>query len=297
MAIRGISLKKIVDKGINLFLWLCGVVVLWLVVQVFCITSFHIPSDSMEPELLAGDVILVDKLVYGARLFNVMEAVAGKQVEIKRLPGIGGIKRNDVIVFNYPCPKKWKQIEMDVMQYYVKRCIALPGDTFCIVDGRYKVNGYAGTLGCVDAQDKFMALIREQTLADDATGVRAYPGDSLIGWTVKEFGPLYIPKSGDIVPMDYWSAKLYKNMVEWEQKKSLRYEAGNTYLGDSLITEYRFLKNYYFMAGDRAENSKDSRYWGLLPEEYIVGKAVRIWKSVDKRTDRVRWNRIFKKIE
>lgn len=297
MAIRGISLKKIVDKGIDLFLWLCGIIVLWLVVQVFCITSFHIPSDSMEPELLAGDVILVDKLVYGARLFNVMEAVAGRQVEIKRLPGIGEVKRNDVIVFNYPCPKKWKQIEMDVMQYYVKRCIALPGDTFCIVDGRYKVNGYAGTLGCVDAQDKFMALIREQALADDATGVRAYPGDSLIGWTVKGFGPLYIPKSGDIVPMDYWSAKLYKNMVEWEQKKSLRYEAGNTYLGDSLITEYRFLKNYYFMAGDRAENSKDSRYWGLLPEEYIVGKAVRIWKSVDKRTDRVRWNRIFKKIE
>ena len=244
MAIRGISLKKIVDKGINLFLWLCGIVVLWLLIQIFCMTSFHIPSDSMEPELLAGDVILVDKLVYGARLFNVMEAVAGKQVEIKRLPGIGEIKRNDVIVFNYPCPKKWKQIEMDVMQYYVKRCIALPGDTFCIVDGRYKVNGYAGTLGCVDAQDKFMALIREQALADDATGVRAYPGDSLIGWTVKEFGPLYIPKSGDIVPMDYWSAKLYKNMVEWEQKKNLRYEAGNIYLGDSLIAEYRFLKNY-----------------------------------------------------
>lgn len=297
MAIRGISLKKIVDKGINLFLWLCGIVVLWLLIQIFCMTSFHIPSDSMEPELLAGDVILVDKLVYGARLFNVMEAVAGKQVEIKRLPGIGGIKRNDVIVFNYPCPNKWKQIEMDVMQYYVKRCVALPGDTFCIVDGRYKVNGYAGTLGCVDAQDKFRTLIREQALADDATGVRAYPGDSLIGWTVKEFGPLYIPKSGDIVPMDYWSAKLYKNMVEWEQKKNLRYEAGNIYLGDSLIVEYRFLKNYYFMAGDRAENSKDSRYWGLLPEEYIVGKAVRIWKSVDKRTDRVRWNRIFKKIE
>lgn len=290
-------MKKVVNKGINLFLWLCGIVVLWLLAQVFWIASFHIPSDSMEPELLVGDVILVDKLVYGARLFNVMDAVAGKQVEIKRLPGIGEIKRNDVIVFNYPCPKKWKQIEMDVMQYYVKRCVALPGDTFCIVNGRYKVNGYAGTLGCVDAQDKFRALIREQALADDATGVRAYPGDSLIGWTVKEFGPLYIPKSGDIVPMDYWSAKLYKNMVEWEQKKNLRYEAGNIYLGDSLIAEYRFFKNYYFMAGDRAENSKDSRYWGLLPEEYIVGKAVRIWKSVDKRTDRVRWNRIFKKIE
>lgn len=93
MAIRGISLKKIVDKGINLFLWLCGIVVLWLLIQIFCMTSFHIPSDSMELELLAGDVILVDKLVYGARLFNVMEAVAGKQVEIKRLPGIGKVRR------------------------------------------------------------------------------------------------------------------------------------------------------------------------------------------------------------
>lgn len=216
---RSVSLKKIVDKGIDLFLWFCGIVVLWLLAQVFCVTSFHIPSDSMEPELLAGDVILVDKLVYGARLFNVMEAVAGKQVEIKRLPGIGKVRRNDVIVFNYPCPKKWRQIEMDVMQYYVKRCVALPGDTFCIVNGRYKVNGYAGTLGCVDAQNRFMALIREQGLTDDAIGVRAYPEDSLIRWTVKKFGPLYIPKSGDIVPMDGRTVKLYKNMWSGSKKR------------------------------------------------------------------------------
>ncbi|MBS6240908.1 MAG: signal peptidase I [Bacteroides sp.] len=294
---RSASLKKIVNKGIDLFLWFCGIVVLWLLAQVFCVTSFHIPSDSMEPALLAGDVILVDKLTYGARLFNVMDAVAGKQVEIKRLLGMGGMRRNDIVVFNYPCPKQWKRIEMDVMQYYVKRCVALPGDTFRIVNGRYKVDGYAGTLGYVDAQDRFMALINEQALADDAIGVRAYPEDSLIRWTVKEFGPLYIPKSGDAIPMDGRTVKLYGNIVEWERQGNLRHEAGNVYLGDSLIAEYRFLKNYYFMAGDRAENSKDSRYWGLLPEEYIVGKAVRIWKSVDKRTDRVRWNRIFKKIE
>jgi signal peptidase I len=294
---RSASLKKIVNKGIDLFLWFCGIVVLWLLAQVFCVTSFHIPSDSMEPALLAGDVILVDKLTYGARLFNVMDAVAGKQVEIKRLLGMGEMRRNDIVVFNYPCPKQWKRIEMDVMQYYVKRCVALPGDTFRIVNGRYKVDGYAGTLGYVDAQDRFMALINEQALADDAIGVRAYPEDSLIRWTVKEFGPLYIPKSGDAIPMDGRTVKLYGNIVEWERQGNLRHEAGNVYLGDSLIAEYRFLKNYYFMAGDRAENSKDSRYWGLLPEEYIVGKAVRIWKSVDKRTDRVRWNRIFKKIE
>lgn len=63
------------------------------------------------------------------------------------------------------------------------------------------------------------------------------------------------------------------------------------------IREYRFLKNYYFMAGDKGLNSQDSRYWGLLPEEYIVGKAAFVWKSVDPYTGKLRWDRFMKKIE
>ena len=69
------------------------------------------------------------------------------------------------------------------------------------------------------------------------------------------------------------------------------------YLGDSLIQEYRFMENYYFMGGDSMENSKDSRYWGLLPEPYIVGVATRIWKSVYASTGEMRWNRVMKEIE
>ena len=69
------------------------------------------------------------------------------------------------------------------------------------------------------------------------------------------------------------------------------------YLGDSLIQEYRFMENYYFMGGDNMENSKDSRYWGLLPEPYIVGVATRIWKSVYASTGEMRWNRVMKEIE
>ena len=67
-------------------------------------------------------------------------------------------------------------------------------------------------------------------------------------------------------------------------------------LGDSLITEYVFQKNYYFVGGDNVMYSQDSRYWGLLPEEYIVGKATRIWKSVDLQEDTIRWERVWKKI-
>ena len=104
-------------------------------------------------------------------------------------------------------------------------------------------------------------LLLQQGLTDYAIGVRAYPGrfsDKVDGQKVRASGDPEI-RAVLFRWMDA-TVKLYKNMVEWEQKKSLRYEAGNIYLGDSLIAEYRFLKNYYFMAGDRVENSRDSRY-------------------------------------
>ncbi|WP_294616757.1 signal peptidase I [uncultured Bacteroides sp.] len=287
--------RKIFDWGINLFLCLCGMGLAWLVIQVFFVTSFHIPSDSMEPELLAGDAILVNKVKYGARLFDVMDAVDGKQVEIKRLPGWGRVERNDVVVFNYPCPKKWRRIEMDVMQYYVKRCVALPGDTFRIVNGRYRVDGCPHDLGNVEAQDRFRALIEERGLSDEDKGVKAYPGGTQ-RWTVRDFGPLYIPKAGDRIRLDSTVFRLYRNVMEWELKEKLRCKDNRVYIGDRVLTEYRFTKNYYFMAGDKVENSKDSRYWGLLPEEYIVGKAWRVWKSVDEHKGKTRWERIWKKI-
>jgi signal peptidase I len=281
----------------SLSFWCLGTAVLWVVVQVFGLTSFYIPTDSMLPELLPGDVIIVNKLSYGARLFNVFIAAEGRQVNIQRLPGMGDVQRNDVVVFNYPCPQKWKKIEMDIMQYYVKRCIALPGDVFRIENGQYKVSGYHGLLGNVEEQKHFMEIIIREQRADTAMGVHAYPGDYRLGWTVKNLGPFYIPKAGDTIPMNTKTVILYRNIIEWEQNVDLNYKDGRIYLGDTRITGYRFKKNYYFMAGDKVENSKDSRYWGLLPEDYIVGKAWRIWKSIDKENNKTRWNRILRKIK
>ena len=86
-------------------------------------------------------------------------------------------------------------------------------------------------------------------------------------------------------------------MIGWEQKKKLRFKNGNVLLGDSVVHQYRFMKNYYFVSGDKMANSKDSRYWGMLPEEYIVGKVTRIWYSKNKNTDKTRWERIMKRIE
>ena len=81
------------------------------------------------------------------------------------------------------------------------------------------------------------------------------------------------------------------------QKEKLTQQDGKVCLGDSIIHEYSFTENYYFMTGDNAANSQDSRYWGLLPEPFIVGKATTIWKSVNPATDEIRWDRTMKSIE
>ena len=101
-------LKKWIQKGIdwlsNLILAAAGLVVLWLFLLVFVYASFRIPTDSMEPTLVPGDYVLVNKLLIGPRLFNLTEALKGKRVNIRRLPGLYDIQRNDVLVFHFPHP-------------------------------------------------------------------------------------------------------------------------------------------------------------------------------------------------
>ena len=108
---------------------------------------------------------------------------------------------------------------------------------------------------------------------------------------------LFIPSSGSLIHLTEQEVPFYRRAIEWEQKTILNVKDGQVLLGDSAVHEYVFRKNYYFVGGDNVLYSQDSRYWGLLPEEYIVGRAIRIWKSVDKDTDEFRWDRLMKRIE
>lgn len=280
---------------LNVFLWGCCSLIFLFLLQVFCFTSFKIPSDSMEPALKDGDCILVNKMIGGARLFDVLATLRNEDVDIFRVPSLGDLKRNDVLVFNFPYQSgRWDSIRMDVMQYYVKRCIALPGDTLEIREGIYKVRGCNEQLGNYKAQQYISKLKHPKT---HEIVMRTFPYNRHLGWNIKEFGPLPIPRKGQEVVMNDISYLLYRRLIDWEQKTKLRLKDGQILLGDSLIKEYVFTKNYYFVSGDNMPNSQDSRYWGMLPEEYIVGKATRIWNSKDEYTGKVRWERVMKKIE
>ena len=140
-------LKKITDCLLSVAFYICILIIGWLVLQTTCFTTFTIPSDSMAPTLQAGDRILVNKWIMGTRIFNIWDALEGKEVKIHRLPGVGKVKRNDVLVFNFPYPAKQDSLAMDVMLYYVKRCIALPGDTLEIRNGFYRIRGIEEKLG------------------------------------------------------------------------------------------------------------------------------------------------------
>ena len=284
----------LLSRKSNVYIYVCLLVGIGLVIQTTVISSFRIPTDSMQPTLQPGDNILVNKTIMGARIFNIWEAAEEKEVEIYRLPGIGKVKHNDVLVFHYPYPHKNDRLSMHLLKYYVKRCIALPGDTMGIREGHYYIKGINDPIGNIEAQKRIEKLQKENTRG---IVMDAYPWDKYIDWTIQDFGPLHVPARGQTVAMDSTAVKLYRNLIEWEQKEKLTFQGKEIFLGDSLIHEYRFRENYYFMGGDYMENSKDSRYWGLLPEPYIVGVATRIWKSVDKSTGKIRWDRVMKKIE
>ncbi len=293
------SVKKIIQKTghilLNLFYYTSIVFFGFIALRIFVFSSYKIPTDSMEPTIIPGDYVLVNKLAYGARLFNLFDAVEGEQVKIKRMPGYTRVKNNDVVVFHIPHPNTWNKIEMDMSKYFIKRCIGVPGDTLRIVSGIYTVNSdTAKRLGNYPEQlalsDKPIELLPEGVY-------RTFPWDSILNWNIKNFGPLYIPRKGDSIILNRTNALLYRKIIEWEQGYPLSFENDTLRDNGKPLLNYMFSHSYYFMGGDKVENSQDSRYWGLLPDDLIVGKAWLIWKSVDPHTNNFKWKRFMKSID
>lgn len=216
------------------------------------IMSYKVPTESMSPTINPGDHIIVNRLAYGARLFNApYDSV--KCGTITRKKGYSSPKRGDIMVFNQTCFKGWDTISFDIMKYFVKRCVGLPGDTFEIRNAHYFVRGISDTLGFKPAQD--LAVYSDRC--------------------IKNFGPLYLPKKGDTLKINEENLSLYGKILEWEKGgKIIQKSDGNFYLnGDSLVTFHVMRDDYYFFAGDNVLNSLDSRYWGIVPDEFIVGRV------------------------
>jgi signal peptidase I len=120
-----------------------------------------------------------------------------------------------------------------------------------------------------------------------------FPNGNVYKWSRDNYGPLWIPKKGATLTLTPQNYPLYERAIRVYEGNKLEMKNGKIFLNDQETTQYTFNMNYYWMMGDNRHGSQDSRYWGFVPEDHVVGEAWLIWMSWNKG---VRWNRLFKKI-
>jgi len=125
-------------------------------------------------------------------------------------------------------------------------------------------------------------------------GIYLFPYEANNGWTANDYGPMWIPKKGATIPLNPENMMRYQRCIITYEGNKLEQKEGQYFINDKPATTYTFKMDYYWMMGDNRDNSLDSRYWGFVPEDHIVGKASLIWFSYG--TNGIRWSRIFKKI-
>ncbi len=290
--------KKIFEKILDILLvtqlTALALFVLYVGIRIFVAETYSIPTDSMRPTLIPGDKILVNKLCHGARLYRNFDFLDSfDNPDVIRVPGLRPIRNNDIVVFNFPYGRGWDSIYMEHPKFFCKRCIATPGDTLSIRDGFYEISGERG-FGYMDDQQTMKRTFRITKYADTI----AYPMHPEVGWTLIEMGPMLIPKVGDSITIDRKNFLIYRKMITFETSSEILWnDSLQCCTQDGIpIKGYIFSKDWYFMGGDACHNSQDSRYFGPIPDDFIAGRATRIYWSKDKYFDNIRYDRFLKKI-
>ena len=176
----------------------------------------------------------------------------------------------DVLVLNYPYGRNEKVISFKINYVCIKRCLGCPGDTISIKDGKYLNSNVVGSLGNQYYQ-RALHHIPDSTLYAYGFTSSSIFANTKFGWNIKNFGPLYVPKKGDTIVLDREKYSLYEKLIMYEMNLESKIIDYDEFIENLIPHSYTFKTNWYFVGGDNVLNSKDSRYIGLIPEEYIIG--------------------------
>lgn len=392
------------------------------IVHNYFIQPYIIPTGSLEKTLLIGDFLFVSKFHYGARtpmtplafpmvhdtlpIIKTKSYIDFPQLPYFRLPGIKKIERNEIVVFSWPADtvrqffvkEKGVRKPVDKKSNYVKRCVAIPGDTLEIINGFVHIDGKRSILpdrantqytfraydskgisskklldeGIKDfsrtykieniTQASFEAILPyiygiQSNEANNFSVIAPYRGipnkiagklrlrikeildtskeltltikeserlidkgllDSLVrkvniqktantsffpnslpyDWNEDTFGPIVIPKAGTSVNLNLKNLPLFKKIIKEYEGNTLEVIDNQILINGIKANQYTFKQDYYWMMGDNRHRSEDSRFWGFVPENHVVGKPVLIWFSIEGINDgirnwKIRWDRIM----
>jgi signal peptidase I len=354
-----------------LFAVIAATLIRWLIME-----AYTIPTPSMENSLLVGDFLFVSKFHYGTRttttplqvplthqkiwFTNIPSYLEWIKLPQYRLPGITKVKRNDVVVFNVPPLELNDNIDypVDLKTNYIKRCVAIPGDTLQVINHQVYINGLTGenpplmqfsylvkarseinervfekydiSEASINSRENGLVLYQMQLRPGVAEELEAlpfiedveiatmnsfgkleprtpesveyniFPDAKMFPWNGDFYGPLVIPAKGMTIQINDTTLTMYGSTIrDYDHNYDVRIEGNRLIIDGQEVTEYTFKQNYYFMMGDNRHNSLDSRYWGFVPADHIVGKAFFIWLSLDRNAgllNKIRWSRFFRLI-
>jgi len=260
-----------------------------MVVNGLLIASFVVPTGSMENEVMAGDFLFVNKFIYGGSSPQTIPFL-DTPLPYFRLPGLRDPEKGDVIVFIFPGYRE--QVKADEFQYFLKRCVATAGDTLQVRDKDVYINGVK--------QPVPPNAIFSQSPPSPDDGLRTFP--EALGYTRDNWGPMRVPKKGDILALNDSSFYTWRMFIRREGHQVER--SGESILIDGrAATEYVVERDYCFGMGDNRDNSLDSRYWGFVPVENVVGTPLFVywsWSpdgSMGEKLKSIRWGRIFEGVD
>ncbi len=283
-----------------------------------------------------------------------------------RLPAITAVKRNDPFVFNWPVgdsvyvtpTRSWTDFQvktqpeaameckglplivrpLDKKDHYIKRCVAIPGDSLQIINRQLYINGQPAVnpehlqymykvssttsklsikkleswgINTKDPYFQYEIMFLDETQLNKIKSIgpdvmiepfenpdkRCFPYDPehYPNWSFNNYGPIWIPKAGVTIPISLQNIAFYHRIINVYEKNTLEVKGDQIYINGQLASTYTFKQDYYWAMGDNRHNSEDSRAWGFVPFDHVVGKPLFIWFSLKNGnfSDGINWNRIF----